>query len=81
MAEALAYAGKAAWFGSDMRAGVDVVDDTVLDGVVPVSGGPRHAWGSVRGTDTQRTDPAFVAWEENTGAWPVVTRELVGASS
>jgi len=80
IAEAQSYAGAAAWFGSDMRAGVDV-SDGVIDAIVPVSGGPRHAWGSVRGTDTQRRDPAFTAWEENTGAWPVVTRELAGASS
>jgi hypothetical protein len=81
IAEALTYAGAAAWFGSDARAGQWVSDDTVLDAIVPVSGGPRNAWGSNRGTDTQREDPAFTAWEEATGSWPVVTRELVGSSA
>lgn len=79
IAEVESYAGAAAWFGSDMRAGVDVTDDTVVDAIVPVSGGPRHAWGTSCGTDAQRRDPTFTAWEQSTGAWPIVTRELVNA--
>jgi hypothetical protein len=78
MAAADSYTGAAAWTAESFRSGRPLPTD-VLDAIVPVSGGPRHAWGSNRGTDMQRTDPAFVAWEENTGAWPVITRELINA--
>lgn len=92
IAEVDTYLGSAAWFGNDMRAGVDPADEyyaaiarslsrgEVVEGVEPVSPAPRHAWGRCPGTRTQRLDPRFTSWEESTGAWSVVSRELVGAS-
>jgi hypothetical protein len=74
MAEVTSYTGAAAWFATDMRTGVDV-SDGVIDAIVPVSGGPRHALGVAEGTETQQW-----LWTSNTGAWPVV-RELAGASA
>jgi len=53
---------------------------------MPVSpapvGRPRHRHGTARGTDAQRRDPDFVAWEQAdweqpTGQWPVL--EMAGA--
>lgn len=47
----------------------------------PVGRPTSHRWGVAEGTETQRTNPAFVSWEQPTGALPIVRTSKVLVSA